>query len=75
MSPLYLVTDLETDRPEPVEDSILSLATVACAPGRGIVETIAVNLVPQAGHAPHPETEAWWRTQPEARPAGRPGKP
>ena len=62
----YLVTDIETDGPEPSENSMLSLATVACAPGRGIVETFTVNLAPQAGHAPHPETSAWWRTQPEA---------
>ncbi|MDF1794089.1 MAG: exonuclease domain-containing protein [Thalassobaculaceae bacterium] len=63
---LYLVTDIETDGPEPSENSMLSLATVACAPGRGIVETYTINLAPQTGHAPHPETAAWWRTQPEA---------
>lgn len=72
---LNLVTDIETDGPEPSENSMLSLATAACAPERGIFETFTVNLFPQTGHATHPETAAWWRTQPETRAAGRPGKP
>ncbi|WP_038015191.1 hypothetical protein [Thalassobaculum salexigens] len=63
---LYLVTDIETDGPEPEAQSMLSLATAACAPGRGIVDTFTINLAPQLGHAAHPETAAWWRTQPEA---------
>jgi hypothetical protein len=62
----FVVTDIEADGPSPLGSSMLSFASVACdVTGRVIGEFEAV-LEPRFDRQPHPETMAWWQTQPEA---------
>ncbi len=62
----FVVTDIEADGPSPLGSSMLSFASVACdVTGRVLAEFEAV-LTPRPDRAPHPETMAWWQTQPEA---------
>ncbi|MDB5368887.1 MAG: polymerase subunit epsilon [Roseomonas sp.] len=62
---LYLVTDIETDGPNPGAHSMLSFGCVAtdAAGARG---EFTINLAPLEGAAGDPRTMQWWATQPEA---------
>lgn len=63
---IYVSTDVETDGPIPGPHSMLSMGSAAYTADKRLVATFSVNLhvLPEA--APHPETAAWWATQPEA---------
>jgi hypothetical protein len=63
---IYVSTDIEADGPIPGPHSMLSLASAAYLPDKTLVGTFTKNLetLPQA--KPDPNTEAWWKTQPEA---------
>lgn len=62
----YIVTDIETDGPDPGINSMLSLASVACdAAGRRLGH-FAMNLQPLPGHQADAGTLAWWATEPLA---------
>ena len=63
---LYVSTDVETDGPIPGPHSMLSLASAAYTADKRLLDTFSVNLETLPGATPHPETMAWWRTQPEA---------
>lgn len=64
--PVFVVTDIETDGPDPGRHSMLSFGSVACdADGRTLSE-FTVNLLPLPGAAQDPGTMDWWRTEPEA---------
>lgn len=64
--PVYIVTDLETDGPDPGVHSMLSLASVACdAAGRRLGH-FTINLQAMPGHQADAGTLAWWRTEPAA---------
>jgi 3' exoribonuclease, RNase T-like len=62
----YFVTDVEMDGPDPARNSMMSFATVACSPERGIIESFEAVLQPRPGHEPDAQTIAWWKSQPEA---------
>ncbi len=66
MAEIYVSTDVETDGPIPGPHSMLSFASAAYLPDKTLVGTFSVNLVPLDGAQGHPETMAWWATQPEA---------
>jgi len=62
----FVVTDIEADGPSPLGSSMLSFASVACDVEGRVLDEFEAVLVPRPDRAPHPETMAWWRTQPEA---------
>lgn len=62
----YFVTDVETDGPEPDENSMLSFATVAVTSEGELVGEFECNLVPRDDRIQNEKTMAWWRTEPEA---------
>jgi len=45
---------------------MLSFASVACDVTGTVLDEFEAVLAPRADRAPHPETMAWWQTQPEA---------
>jgi hypothetical protein len=66
MPEIYVSTDVETDGPIPGPHSLLSFASAAYTADKVLLGTFAANLCPLPGASGHPETMAWWRTQPEA---------
>jgi hypothetical protein len=69
MDELYVSTDVETDGPIPGPHSMLSLGSAAWRVADGakeLVSTFEANLETLPGSAGHPDTMAWWKTQPEA---------
>lgn len=64
--PVFFVTDIETDGPDPGIHSMVSLASIACDAGGRRLGHIALNLHPIADHAADEGTMAWWRTEPAA---------
>lgn len=63
---IYVSTDVEADGPIPGPHSMLSFASAAYRADKSLVGTFARNLETLPGAAPHPDTAAWWETQPEA---------
>jgi uncharacterized protein YhfF len=64
--PIFVVTDIESDGPTPLHNSMLSFASVAIeADGTRHGEFEAV-LKPKADRAQNEMTMDWWKTQPEA---------
>jgi hypothetical protein len=68
---IYVSTDVEADGPIPGPHSMLSFASAAYLADKTLLGTFTRNLVTLQGAAPHPKTEAWWKTQPEAWAASR----
>lgn len=66
MPEIYVSTDVETDGPIPGPHSMLSFGSAAYLPDKTLVSTFEANLETLNGAAGHPETMAWWRTQPTA---------
>jgi len=66
MSEIYISTDVETDGPIPGPHSMLSFASAAYTADKKLVSTFTANLEILEGASAHPETAAWWATQPEA---------
>jgi uncharacterized protein YhfF len=65
-TPIFIVTDIESDGPTPLHNSMLSFAAVALeADGTRHGEFEAV-LTPRADRQPAKITMDWWATQPEA---------
>jgi hypothetical protein len=63
---IYVSTDVETDGPIPGPHSMLSFGSAAYTAGKELVGTFTANLVTLPGAQGHPDTMAWWETQPEA---------
>jgi len=63
---IYVSTDIEADGPIPGPHSMLSFASAAYRSDKTLVATFTRNLQTLPGAKPHPKTEAWWQTQPEA---------
>lgn len=63
---IYVSTDVEADGPIPGPNSMLSFASAAFAISGDLVATFSANLELLPGATPDPETDAWWRSQPEA---------
>jgi hypothetical protein len=66
MSEIYVSTDVETDGPIPGPHSLLSIGSAAYTADKRLLATFSANLETLPGAAAHPETAAWWATQPEA---------
>jgi hypothetical protein len=63
---IYVSTDVETDGPIPGPHSMLSFGSAAYTAEGRLVGTFTVNLSTLPDAAGHPDTMAWWGTQPEA---------
>ncbi|MBF0141772.1 MAG: exonuclease [Magnetococcales bacterium] len=63
---IYVSTDVETDGPIPGPHSMLSFASAAYLADKTLLTTFAANLDPLPDALPHPETAAWWKSNPEA---------
>ena len=74
MPEIYVSTDVETDGPIPGPYSLLSFASAAYRSDKTLIGTFAANLETLPGAVGHPETMAWWRTQPEAWAEARSGR-
>ena len=66
MSEIYISTDVETDGPIPGPHSMLSLGAAAYTADKRLVSTFSANLETLPDASAHPETAAWWATQPQA---------
>src|SRR4051794_28063310 len=66
MPEIYVSTDVESDGPIPGPHSMLSFASAAYLPDKTLVATFEANLELLPGAQGHPDTMAWWKTQPEA---------
>lgn len=66
MSEIYVSTDIESDGPIPGPHSMLSFGSAAFAPDGAMLGTFEANLETLPGASGHPDTMAWWATQPEA---------
>jgi len=66
MSEIYISTDVETDGPIPGPHSMLSIGSAAYTADKRLLSTFSANLETLDGASAHPETAAWWATQPEA---------
>lgn len=66
MDEIYISTDIEADGPIPGPYSMLSLGSAAFTADKQLLGTFSVNLETLPGATAHPETMAWWDTQPAA---------
>ncbi len=66
MIEIYVSTDVETDGPIPGIYSMLSFASAAYLPNKQLLGTFSANLETLPDAIAHPETMAWWDTQPAA---------
>ncbi len=66
MPEIYVSTDVETDGPIPGPHSMLSFGSAAYLTNKTLVSTFEANLETLDGAQGHPDTMAWWQTQPEA---------
>ena len=63
----YVSVDVEADGPVPGIYSMLSIGAAAFTLGNKTpIATFEANLRPLPGATTHPETMAWWKTQPDA---------
>ncbi len=63
---VYVSVDIEADGPVPGLNSMLSLGAVALDTQGVELGTFSVNLQTIQGAVSHPQTMAWWKTQPAA---------
>jgi hypothetical protein len=66
MSEIYISTDVETDGPIPGPHSMLSIGSAAYTADKRLLSTFSANLETLPGASAHPQTAAWWATQPDA---------
>ncbi len=66
MAEIYVSTDVETDGPIPGPHSMLSFGSAAYTADKTLINTFSANLDLLPAAIGHPETIAWWATQPEA---------
>lgn len=62
----YVVTDIETDGPEPGRNSMLSFASVAVDQSGDFISTFEACLAPLEGASSDPGTLEWLQSQPGA---------
>lgn len=63
---IYLSTDVEADGPIPGPHSMLSFASAAYRADKTLIGTFTANLDTLPDASGHPDTMAWWATQPTA---------
>ncbi len=66
MDPIYVVTDIETDGPNPGANSMLSFASISVDANGEPTDEFQAVLEPLEGAKPDPHTLAWFKSQPEA---------
>jgi len=66
MRETWVSIDIEADGPIPGPHSMLSLGAVAFDDAGAELDAFSVNLATLEGATGHPETMAWWQTQPKA---------
>jgi hypothetical protein len=66
MREIYVSTDVETDGPIPGPHSMLSLGSAAYTADKQLLATFSANLEALPDASAHPQTAAWWATQPQA---------
>ena len=66
LTEIFISTDVETDGPIPGIYSMLSFASAAYLANKQLIGTFSANLETLPGASTHPQTMAWWQTQPEA---------
>ena len=62
----YFFTDIEADGPIPGPYSMISVASVACSDTGQVRGEYEANLQPLPDAGQHPDTMAWWKTEPDA---------
>ncbi len=65
-SPIFIVTDIESDGPTPLHNSMLSFASVAIEADGTRHGSFEAQLLQRPDRATNETTVAWWQTQPEA---------
>jgi len=63
---IYVSTDVEADGPIPGPHSMLSFASAAYTADKQLLATWTANLELLPGASGHPDTMAWWGSQPDA---------
>jgi hypothetical protein len=63
---IYVSTDVEADGPIPGPHSMLSFASAAYTADKQLLATWTANLEVLPGASGHPDTMAWWGSQPDA---------
>jgi hypothetical protein len=66
MQEIYVSTDVEADGPIPGPHSMLSFGSAAYLADKTLVATFSANLDTLPEAQGHPDTMAWWATQPAA---------
>ena len=69
--PIFIVTDIESDGPTPLHNSMLSFASVAVEADGTRHGSFEAQLLQRADRTTNETTMAWWATQPEAWAATR----
>ncbi|HEY8576811.1 MAG TPA: ASCH domain-containing protein [Devosia sp.] len=64
--PIFVVTDIESDGPTPLHNSMLSFASVAIEADGTRHGTFEAQLLQRPDRTTNEQTMAWWQTQPEA---------
>lgn len=65
-SPIFIVTDIESDGPTPLHNSMLSFASVAIEADGTPHGEFEAQLIQRPDRTTNETTMAWWQTQPEA---------
>ncbi len=65
-SPIFIVTDIESDGPTPLHNSMLSFASVAIEADGTRHGEFEAQLTQRPDRTTNETTMAWWATQPEA---------
>lgn len=65
-SPIFIVTDIESDGPTPLHNSMLSFASVAVKADGTPHGEFEAQLTQRPDRTTNETTMAWWQTQPEA---------
>ncbi len=68
---IYLSTDIESDGPLPIQNSMLSLGTAAFTEHGKLIATFSANIMTLLGAVADPKTMAWWATNQKAYDATR----
>lgn len=65
-TPIFVVTDIESDGPTPLHNSMLSFASVAIEADGTRHGSFEAQLLQRPDRTTNETTMAWWQTQPEA---------
>lgn len=63
---IYVSTDIETDGPSVLRNSMLSIGSAAYLADKTLIKVFNANLETVPGATANEDTMKWWATQPEA---------